>query len=157
MVDPRLMVVLKRVVARLENRSVNWALVGSLGLAIRGVPVEPHDIDLMTDRKGAYEIERIFSEFVKERVALRISENIQSHYGALKMDGIKIEIMGEFRLRRKDGGWDEAPDLPMLRRLVKVEDIDVPVLALEWEHHSYSALGRTERAGAIAEVQRAGK
>jgi hypothetical protein len=156
MVSTQFISVLRKVHVQLSKTDVNWAVVGSLGLALRGLPLEPHDIDIMTDKSGAYEIERIFSRFVTKRVALRIGENIQSHYGALEIDGVKIEIMGEFRLRRQDGGWDEAPDLPMLRRLVKIEDIDVPVLALEWEHHSYSALGRVERARAIAEVQRGG-
>ncbi len=126
--------------------------MGSLGLALRGILVEPHDIDLMTDRNGSYEIERILSEFVTDEVHLRTSDKIQSHFGALEIDGIRIEIMGDFLLRRSDGSWDDPPDIQVLRRIVRVEEMQVPVLSLEWECQCYSKLGRSDRVEAINEL-----
>ncbi len=54
---------LKLVCARLGGLGIRWALVGSSGLALRGVDVEPHDIDILTDEGGAYGIDRLLSEF----------------------------------------------------------------------------------------------
>jgi len=36
---------------RLGDSDVNWAVTGSLGFALQGVPVEPHHIDIQTDGK----------------------------------------------------------------------------------------------------------
>lgn len=155
MINLDIMNVLRRIVSRLESLNENWAVVGSLGLALRGIPVDPRDIDLMTDKKAAYEIEAAFSEFMTQKVSPRTSEVIQSHFGALEIDGVKVEIMGEFRLRRPDGGWEDPPDLRSIRRFVRVGDMQVPVLSLEWEYHAYSMLGRMDRARAIRELMKA--
>ncbi len=152
MVDRKFLEVLKRIVHGLHGKQINWAIVGSLALAIRGAPVKPHDIDIMTDRAGAYEIERVFSEHVTRKVSLRSSDRIQSHFGALELDGIKIEIMGDFRHRREDGGWDDPPDLRRILQNVPFDDLQVPLLQLEWSRESYRRLGRPERVAMIDEL-----
>lgn len=87
--------VLRRLYERLEDAGVNWVVTGSLGFALQGIPLEPHDIDIQTDRDGAYEIESLFSEFVVKPVEFRESEAIRSHFGVLMIDGVRVEIMGE--------------------------------------------------------------
>jgi hypothetical protein len=146
MVDPKLVDVLRKISLRLENSRVNWALVGSLGLAIRGAPVEPHDIDIMTDRDGAYEIQRTFLEFVTRGVALRVGKNIISHFGALEIDGVKVEIMGDFQILLEDGSWQKSPDLISVKEVVQFEGMSIPVLSLEHTRDSYTKLGRLDRA-----------
>ena len=42
---------------------INWAVTGSLRLALQGVPIEVHDIVIQTDKDGAYAIERCFIEY----------------------------------------------------------------------------------------------
>jgi len=46
--------VLRKLYERLKDSNVNWVVTGSLGFALQGVPVEPHDIDIQTDKEGAY-------------------------------------------------------------------------------------------------------
>ena len=60
MIDPVYLNVLRQIHARLSNTDVNWVVTGSLGFALQGVPVQPNDIDIQTDKVGAYEIERRF-------------------------------------------------------------------------------------------------
>lgn len=146
MVDQAYLAVLHIMYARLTNSTVNWALTGSLSFALQGVPVEPHDIDLQTDAAGAYAIERLFAEYVKRRVAFSSAERIRSHFGALEIDGIKVEIMGDIQKRLPDGSWEPPMDIALHRRLIDVDDMRVPVLSLEYEHQAYLMLGRTERA-----------
>jgi hypothetical protein len=137
--------VLRRIHARLSNSEVNWVLTGGLAFAIQGVAVEPDDIDLQTDEAGAYEIERLFSEFVVSRVAFRCADRIRSHLGELMIDGIRIEVMGDIEKRLADGTW-EPVDLNLHKRFVEVEGMRVPVLSLEYEHQAYLKLGRTGKA-----------
>jgi hypothetical protein len=149
MVDPRFLSVLWAVSLQFDDSNVQWALVGSLGLAVRGISTEPHDIDIITDKAGAYEMERLFFRYVKRRVALRTSERIRSHFGILEIDGLSVEIMGDFRVKLPDGSWEDPPDIARHRQTVLVDDLQVPVLSLEWEYQASLKLGREEKAELI--------
>ena len=146
MVDPRLLGILRMISLQLNENNVQWALVGSLGLAIRGISTESHDVDIITDKAGAYEMERLFSRFVTKRVALRTSERIRSHFGILEIDGVKVEIMGDFQIKLPDGSWESPPDLARYLQTVQVDDMHVHVLSLEWEYQTSLKLGRGEKA-----------
>jgi hypothetical protein len=153
-IRPQLLQALRKLCLRLDNRNLNWAVVGSLGLAIRGAPIEPNDIDIRTDRAGAYELECIFSECMVSPVSFKTGEKIQSHFGALNIDGVKVEIMGDLQIRNQDGTWQALPDMAKIRRIEAFEDMEVPVLSLAWEYESYSKLGRPDRAQAALALMR---
>ena len=137
--------VLYKLYERLKDSNVNWVVTGSLGFVLQGVPVEPHDIDIQTDREGAYEIERLFSEFVVEPVRFKESERIRSHFGALMIDGIKVEIMGDIQKKVNDE-WEPPVDITKYKRFVQIEGMEIPVLDLEYEYQAYLKLGRVEKA-----------
>lgn len=91
--------VLKQILARLQDQPIEWVVTGSLGMALQGVPVEVHDIDLQTDQAGAYAIERCLAEYVTMPVHYLASERIRSHFGQLQIDGMQVEIMGALQKR----------------------------------------------------------
>ena len=146
MIDPVYFNVLRQIYARLSNTDVNWVVTGSLGFALQRVPVQPNDIDIQTDKAGAYEIENLFSDVVIRKVKFSATERIKSHFGALQIDGIEVEIMGDIQKRGADGVWEEIVDPAHYRCLVEVDGLLVPVLSLEYEYQAYLKLGRTERA-----------
>ena len=146
MLNPAYLNVLRKINTRLSNTSVNWAVTGSLGFALQGVPVEPNDIDIQTDKEGAYKIKRHFSEFMTKRVAFSSTGRIRSHFGELMIDGIKVEIMGYIQKRLEDGSWENPVDLERHKRVVEVEGMQVPVLSLEYEYQAYLGLGRIDKA-----------
>lgn len=149
MVDPAYVDLLRKIYIRLHNSNVNWALTGSFNLALQGVPVQVHDIDLQTDETGAYEIERRFAEFVVQGVCWSSAERVCSHFGVLMIDGIKVEVMGDVRKRRDDGTWEDAEDLERHKRVVEVEGMQIPVLSLEYEQQAYLKLDRGEKAALL--------
>jgi hypothetical protein len=134
---------------RMEKTNILWAVTGSLGMALQGVPVEVHDIDLQTDRSGAYRIEERFSEYVVRKVAFSSTDRIRSHFGALNIKGIQVEIMGDIEKRLPDGTWEKPVDLRTVRHFVEVEGKRIPVLSLDYEYKAYLKLGRTEKAERI--------
>lgn len=136
--------------ARLEGQDINWVLTSSLAFALQGIPVEPHDIDLQTDRVGAYQIEQMLAEFSKKPVAFAATEQICSHYGALQIEGIDVEIMGDVQKRLADGRWEAPPILNEHRQFIPVSDSHIPVLSLAYEADSYRQMGRFERAALLA-------
>ena len=120
MIDPIYLNILRKIYVRLKDTNMNWAVTGSLSFALQGVPVDPHDIDIQTDEAGAYEIERRFSACVVRKVAFSAAERIRSHFGALEIDGIKVEIMGEVQKRLEDGSsqWSWKNINELLRSMV---------------------------------------
>jgi len=146
MIDPAFLAVLRQIFTGLQDSTVNWVLTGSLSFALRGLPLEPHDIDIQTDEKGAYEIERRFASHVSRRVAFSAGERMRSHLGALLIAGIEVEIMGDIQKRLEDGTWEAPVDLNSHRRFVNFEGMQVPVLSLEYEAQAYQKMGRLERA-----------
>lgn len=141
--------VLKKIVIKLEEGGVNWVLTGSLGLALQGVPVEVHDIDIQTDEDGAYEFERIFAQYVVDPVRYSEAERIRSHLGAFSINGIKVEVMGDVQKRLDDQLWEETVQLEDHRHWMEIEVLQVPLLKLEYEYLAYLRMGRKEKADKI--------
>jgi len=152
MIHPAYLVVLRQLYTELTGSGVNWAVTGSLSFALQGLPLEPHDIDIQTDEEGAYEIERRFSSSVSRKVTFSATEHIRSHFGALLIDGIVVEIMGDIQKQLEDGSWESPVDLRSQRQFVHVDDMEIPVLSLAYEAQAYMKLGRLERAEMLREA-----
>jgi hypothetical protein len=91
--------------ARLSGTSVSWAVTGSTGFALHGLPVELHDIDAQTDEAGAYQIEQLFPDEAIRPVTFSSAGQIRSHFGALQIAGVEVEIMGALQKRQANGEW----------------------------------------------------
>jgi hypothetical protein len=151
MVELAYIEVLRKIYTRLKDSDVNWAVTGSLGFALQGVPVTVHDIDIQTDKSGAYKIEDLLSEFVISKVTFSSAEKIRSHFGKLMIDEIKVEIMGDIQKRCEDGSWEEPVDLSKYKRVVEIQGMKIPVLSLEYEYQAYLRLGRVDKAEMLRE------
>jgi hypothetical protein len=151
MIPPSHLNALRVIYHHLQNTDIHWALTGSFSFALQGVPVEPHDIDVQTDEAGAYAIERLFREHVVQPVAYWASEHMRSHFGVLEIAGVTVEIMGEIQKRLADGTWEEPVNVEQYRRFVNIENMQVPVLSLEYEYQAYSIMGRLEKARLLRE------
>lgn len=152
MIEPSHLKALTILYTRLKNTAINWAFTGSLGFALQGVPVEPHDIDVQTDEAGAFAIEQLCSEYVVSPVKFWASERMQSHFGVLAIEDITVEIMGGIQKLREDSMWEEPIEIEQHRRFVQVEDMLIPVLSLEYEYQAYLMMGRVEKAQLIQET-----
>jgi hypothetical protein len=150
MIEPNDLSALRIIHARLKNSDVIWAVTGSLGMSLQGMPVEVHDIDIQTSEPGAYEIERRFSDYVTTPVRYSSSERIRSHLGKLEINGIKVEIMGAIQ-KRSDDVWEEPVRMERYRNWVEIEGMQIPVLSLDYEYQAYRKLGRVEKANMIKE------
>lgn len=136
--------VLRFILDRLRDEQFIWALTGSLALALQGVQVEVHDIDIQSDQEGAEDLENCFSTHVVKPVTFTTGEKIRSYLGELRINGVKVEIMGAIQKRGADGSWDPPTDIrPHIRR-IRLEELTVPVLDLHYELRAYRRLGRPQ-------------
>lgn len=134
---------------RLMNQPITWAITASCGLALQGVPVAIHDIDLQTDQDGAYAIEQLFAAHVTRPVRFASAERIQSHFGALSVQGVTVEIMGAVQYRRSDGSWNAPIDVRQQRQYVTFQEMELPVFALTYELQAYVNLDRAEKVALL--------
>jgi hypothetical protein len=138
--------VIQEIMNRLKGNAITWVVTGSLGMALQGVPVEIHDIDIQTDQNGAYEIEKRFAEYGIQSVHYLESERMRSHFGKLEIDGITVDIMGDIQKRLDDQSWETSVEIERYRRWVEVGEMRIPVLSLEYEYQAYLTLGRSDKA-----------
>ena len=83
-------------------------------------------------------------------VKFRKSGRIRSHFGALMIDGIKVEIMGDIQ-KKVNGEWEPPVDITKYKRFVQIEGMKIPVLDLEYEYQAYLKLGRIEKTKMLKE------
>lgn len=146
MIEPRYIAVLGEMASRLAGSSVVWAITGSLGMALQGVDVDVHDIDLQTDQLGAREIERRFAQYVVRPVVFSPSERIRSYLGALRLNDVTVEIIGEMQKRLPSGLWETPVRVQDHLCWVEASGMSLPVMSLEHEYEVYLQMGRQEKA-----------
>ena len=146
MINSSFLRVLHQLHKHLRIDEVNWAVTGSLGFALQGMDVDVHDIDIQTDKSGAYEIERRFSQYVVRNVEFSSNKRIRSHFGELSVNGIKVEIMGDIQKCLPDGTWEDPIDIRSKMCFVNYDELAIPVISLEYECEAYYKLGRIEKA-----------
>jgi len=149
MIEPQYLHAIRKICVRLSGFQNNWAITGSLGMALQGMDIEIHDIDIQTDQHGAYQIESLFSEYVVQAVHYSASERLRSHFGSLEVDGVRVEIMGNIQKLLENQVWEEPLKVENYRQWVRLEGIQVPVLSLEYEYQAYKKIGRIEKAVTI--------
>lgn len=137
--------ILHQLHAALHGQDILWAITGSTGFALRGLPFTPNDIDLQTDAPGAYGVEKALQNFVVNPVTFSGTERIRSHLGQLRLDGVKVEIMGDVE-KWVSGRWESPPDLVQHRQFIQFDGLDLPVLSLAYECEAYEKMGRKETA-----------
>lgn len=140
---------LRIVASRLEGTTALWAITGSVGLLLQGIPCTPHDLDLQSSADGIYEIERVLQLTTTLPVSLSGTDLIKSHFGRGTLGGWQIELMGDVHKRSDDGVWVPMPPLASVITRVQYAGTDLPVLTLEYEAQAYEALGREDQAAKI--------
>ena len=122
---------------------MGYKLVGGAGVALHGVAVPVHDVDLEMAVEDTYRFQTLFGEYALLPVALRESETYRSHFGRFEISGLIVEVMGDLQ-RREDGRW--VPTATLTEATVNLDGVPVRVSWLEEETLAYIRRGRLERA-----------
>lgn len=149
MILPEQLSALRLIHERLGKTPIVWVVTGSLSFALRGMDVAVHDIDIQSDREGAYQIDRLLQEYVIEPVRFSATTQIRSHFGALAVRGTRVEIMGDIEKWTSRSCWEPPAELTHHRQWVTVAGMTIPVLTLHHEYQAYLTLGRLEQAAKL--------
>ncbi|MCL0069358.1 GNAT family N-acetyltransferase [Dehalococcoidia bacterium] len=61
------------------------------------------------------------------------SEQIRSHFGALEIKGIKVEIMGDLQKRLANQKWEEPVRIESYRHWIEIDEVRIPVKILPFQ------------------------
>ncbi|MHB1493384.1 MAG: nucleotidyltransferase domain-containing protein [Thermoplasmataceae archaeon] len=100
--------------------NVKWAVDGSTSLALQGMDIVPHDIDILTDHNGAYRIQDVFKDAAVKPVSHSSTDRYESDFGVFSINGLKVEVMGNLKVFR-NGKWSYEQN----PHTVKTENIDL--------------------------------
>ncbi len=91
---------------KLATHKIKYAFVGSSSLALQGITIKPHDIDIATSNKGLKLIQDEFKEFIKIPIKKRLSKinlkfGIKSYanFLTLEIQNVKIEVMSGLKIK----------------------------------------------------------
>jgi len=140
---------LQTILEQLTGLPEAWALTGSVGMVLQGMPLQVHDIDVQTSPLGAIQIQQRLEGWMVEPVRQVESLFMRSLLGKAVVEGVEVEIIGGVQKRLEGGGWEEPVNVAEHRRWVEWRGLNVPVLALEYEAEAYRRMGRLEKAEKI--------
>lgn len=144
---------LAALLARTAGRGVDWWLGGSAALAVRGVAITPHDLDVITDRSGALTLRDVLRDELFEPV-VEVRDWICTLFGRAFLRAT-IDIAGEV-VASVDNPEPTDFGLTAARRLETVvwrgHPIRVPPFALQLRQSERRGL--TERVRLIRRAMR---
>lgn len=116
-------------------------------------PSASRDIDILTTKRGAYAIDRQLKRYETKRVRFRKSPLFQSYLGEFKVSGVKVQVMGDLRVKVAHRWLSRAPRLKN-PRLIWLGGYRFPVVSLRKQLESYKALSRRKSKPKIKKIQR---
>ena len=141
--------VLSQLLERIPPEKYLWALTGSAGLRLQGVDLSVNDLDLQTDAKTVFLLEKELAEFMRVPIHRWETEHTLSYHGQAEIDGLQVELLGDIRHRQLDGNWGPLRDIASVLVWLEWRSLGIPVLPLEHEAAAYASMGRIQKAELI--------
>lgn len=143
---------LRVIYKHLEGKDICWTVMGSVSLALQGVDVSPNDIDILTDKHGAFKIGALLTEYEVKPVSFGRTDLFESFYGIYEIEGKKVEVMGDLRVRL-DGTWVPLSDRLISPKTVQVGSMIIPVSSLHEQQQFYEKLNRKKDQECILKIR----
>jgi predicted nucleotidyltransferase len=136
MINKKFLTALKIISKKLRRKKVKWVLIGSASLALQGIKIKAKDIDILTDKSGAFKINELLKEYEVRPVKIFGTECL----GKFKIKGVKVEVMGKLKKR-----------LPS-QKIIKIGEMKLPVSSLKEELKAYDSLKRRKDINKIKKI-----
>jgi hypothetical protein len=127
-----------------------YAIRGTASLVLQGYDMNVDDVDIVCSKDAALAIGDIFGKSSTcgfatietiESVAYKESPKFKSYYGKYKVNGVQVEIMGEWQICDQRGVWG-APFDASERREIIVAGQKVWVTTVKSELKMFSQMAR---------------
>lgn len=124
-------------------RGEDYAIRGTASLVLQGLDMNVDDIDILCNAKTALNANLKLSEYLVEEVAFKESPKFKSYFGKFLVDGVKVEIMGDWQIFNARKGWSGVYNADMKNiDYVKLDDLEIPVTKIDLELEVFALVGR---------------
>ncbi|MFH0973633.1 MAG: hypothetical protein V1817_02505 [Candidatus Micrarchaeota archaeon] len=141
---------IKEIHRRLKGKNVTWVITASASLALQGIDVEPHDIDIATDVLGEKAFGKIFSEGTKP-VKLSETNLFRSHISEFTVKGLQVHVVRGFKAKLKGNWW--SPKTLQNAKKIRFKGMTLRVSNLQEELFFYENSGRRKDAGKARKIR----
>ncbi len=134
---------------KLQNRQ--YAVRGTASLVLQGLDMNVDDIDILCDKKTALSCNKIFKDYLVEKVSLKESEKHKSYFGKFKINSIDVEVMGNWQIKnqkgelalpkRREGRWSEIFDASEKKEII-LDGKKICVTTIDSELKMFALMGR---------------
>lgn len=149
MIPERITSALRVFQSRFDDGKTQWALAGSVAMALHGLPVNPKEIEVVTDKLNLDYIDRVLE---KDRVfapGLHLDERLvrltMGQY-SLPPVGTPLRLLCGLEYRQESGQWIKAANFQEGRHF---GELGLPLVSLEWLLDYYTYLERPARVNVI--------
>uniref|UniRef100_A0A7C4XMP6 Nucleotidyl transferase AbiEii/AbiGii toxin family protein n=1 Tax=candidate division WWE3 bacterium TaxID=2053526 RepID=A0A7C4XMP6_UNCKA len=106
---PELFVPTVCLLAQKLNRGL-YAIRGTASLVLQGLDFNVSDIDVICDKDTALLCNVLLNEFVVSPVIYSESSKFKSYFGKFKVNGLDVEIYGDWQIKDSKGEWSKVFD-----------------------------------------------
>lgn len=149
MLDRKFIDVLKILNSKLKKQK--WVIVGSTNLALQGIKIRPKDIDIVTTKRSAFQINKLLKIYEIQPVKRKIwkvgKRKFFEYIGEFRIKGIHVEIIAGRREINK-----KPKKLPKIK-FISLGKIRLPCAKLEEELKVYSELKREKDLKKIKKIK----
>ncbi len=133
------------------GQDLNWWLVGSIALAVRGLPVTPHDLDLVVQDQGSARMTELLLDYLVEPVSDSRGW-IWDWFGRCFLHA-RLEWVGDVNAKsEQEGSSDFGPTALARSETVYWKGYPIKVPLLDLQLAVSERRGLTERADLIRKV-----
>jgi hypothetical protein len=146
---------LKVISDNLFSSKVEWCLVGTSNLALQGIDVEIKDIDIITDKEGVYEANKILKKYEVTNVWFKNIENKISVYSSrYEINGVEVNIMGDIKMFCKDKKWTSPKKALINKKIISYNGKKLYIVPLDFQLETYKKIGREQDNEKIKKIEK---
>lgn len=123
-------------------KDLQYAFRGTASLLLQGLDMIALDIDIVGDEEMALACNDLLAEYLVEEVSYKESEKFKSYFGKFEIEGVPVEVMGEWQIKDTKGVWSQPFNASERIKLDKWDKYDVYVTPVEEELKVFALMGR---------------
>lgn len=137
----QLIKVVKLVAQKMQGES--YAVRETASLVLQGLDMGLDDIDILCNAQTALNINAKLADYLIESVGFKESAKFKSYYGKFLIDGIQVEIMGDWQIYNDKKGWSKiySADADTVIH-IDLEGVKIPVTKIGLELEVFAHMGR---------------
>ncbi|MBW4888275.1 hypothetical protein KXQ82_01045 [Mucilaginibacter sp. HMF5004] len=133
--------------------SKNWMIIGSASLYLHGLPVKPHDVDILCSTETARAFEELLSAY---RIKTKITagkDKFTSQFSQYIINNTPVEVMGDL-LVNTQAGWINLWEMIGVLQQIELADKTFLIPNIADQLKIYTLFGRDKDQAVLTMLNR---